>query len=216
MLIGICGGIGCGKSVVSRVLRSLGYPVYDCDSEAKRIMEYSAAIKERIRDEISADVTDGESAPDRRLLAEIVFNDEKARERLNVIVHHAVKVDLEQWIGSDVADAPVGPVGADCSDGEDGGDGRRLYFVEAAVLAESGLAEICDRIWKVDAGEEVRIMRVMQRDGCSAEEVRKRIISQHREVELLMRFKGKTSIIVNDDNHSVISQTEILIRELNV
>lgn len=191
MLTGICGGIGSGKSVVSRVLRNMGYQVYDCDSEARRLMETSAEIKMRIRDEISPEVTDGVRIPDRNLLAKIVFDDEEARQKLNSIVHSEVREDLKRCIGGL----------------EPGTD----FFVEAAVLAESGLADICDRIWKVTADLKVRELRVMQRDGSSSTEVHKRILSQTAEEEKLKLYAGKTSVIINDDNHSVLRQIESLL-----
>ncbi|MDE6436166.1 MAG: dephospho-CoA kinase, partial [Muribaculaceae bacterium] len=92
-LIAITGGIGSGKSVVSRVLRAMGYPVYDCDSQAKAIMDADAEIHRRLCSEIDAAVvTDG--VIDRKRLAEIVFNDKAKLAVLNAIVHSAVKAHL--------------------------------------------------------------------------------------------------------------------------
>lgn len=190
MLIGICGGIGSGKSVVSRLLRGNGYRVYDCDTEARRLMETSAEIKRRIRDEISPDVTDGVSAPNRKLLAEIVFNNEKARIKLNAITHGALADDIKGVV------AALRP-------GE-------ILFVEAAVLAESGLAEICDRIWRVEANLGERIRRIVNRDKCSARHAEQRMLSQRTEEGLLKKYVDKTDLIHNDDRHSVMARVEQL------
>ncbi len=187
VLIGICGGIGSGKSVVSRMLREMGYEVYDCDSEARRLMESSGEIKHRICTEISAEVTDGHSIPDRKLLGEIVFADEAKRQLLNSIVHGAVRADLQLWTASRTGNhAPI--------------------FVEAAVLAESGLAELCDAIWQVVTPTAERVARVIERDGCTAADAQRRIASQVREAELLKAHRSSIVEILNDADHSLLRQ----------
>lgn len=185
MIIGICGGIGSGKSVVSRILRLQGKNVYDCDSEAKRIMDNDSGIKSRISCEISAEVTDGFKTPDRRVLAEIVFNNEQARKTLNSIVHSAVVNDVRSR-------------------------SRNLLFVEAAILAESGLADICDRIWRIVAPFDIRLNNIIQRDKSNREEAMKRIKSQSEEERLLDNYLEKTDFILNDSDHSLIEQIQKL------
>lgn len=191
-LIGIAGGIGSGKSVVSRILRCMGQKVYDCDLRAKILMNTSTEIKCAIRDEISAEVTDGISEPDRKLLAEIVFGNEKSRLILNRIVHRAVREDLKQVTGSLE---------------------HKCLFVEAAILAESGLAEMCDSIWKVENSSAERIERVMKRDGIDRQRVLNRIRSQENEAALLRNYSFKTIVIYNDSDHSLISQISELTQE---
>lgn len=191
MLIGISGGIGSGKSVVSRILRLKGMTVYDCDSEAKRLMADSHKIKERIRDEISPQVTDGERIPDRALLAEIIFNDETARKKLNTIVHGAVRDDILKRIATE-----------------------RILWVEAAILAESGLAEFCDRIWKIVTPTDLRISNVVSRDGCSVEHAFKRLRSQESEQHLLIKYENKTDMIFNNSQSSLLFQIEELLRDV--
>ena len=182
-LIGICGGIGSGKSVVSRMLRMMGYTVYDCDTEARRLMESDRCIKERIRDEISAEVTDGDSAPRRELLASIVFADENMRRRLNTIVHGAVCADVARESAS-----------------------RPILFVEAAILAESGLAAMCDSIWLVEADEADRMRRVLRRDGCSEAQFRSRMESQRRESELLTLHSERIHTLRNYGGESLLME----------
>lgn len=192
-VVGICGGIGSGKSVVSRLLRLGGYPVYDCDSEARRLMAESPVIKRRIRDEISAEVTDGESLPRRDLLARIVFSDDAMRKRLNAIVHGAVRKDF-----LDFARRHQGAV-----------------FVEAAILAESGLADICRMIWRVESDPEQRLKRVIRRDGCSESQTRARMEAQRHEETLLRRYADKTSVLTNDAAHSLMRQIDTLLECFN-
>lgn len=189
MIIGIGGGIGSGKSVVSRILRELGYDVYDCDMEARRIMNESSYIKRRIRDEISPDVTDGDRIPDRKRLADIVFSNEDARKRLNSIVHGAVRKDIMERCG-------------------------RLMWVEAAILAESGIADMCDEIWSVEAPFEMRVRRITARDRCMRRQALRRVASQSEEERLLQRYSKIVRVIHNDSRHSLIEQVELLLRKL--
>lgn len=164
--------------------------VYDCDSEAKKLMEADEGIKSRIREEISPDVTDGRSEINRTILASIVFKDEGKRRVLNSIVHGAVRENLKARFDSCRAD---------------------VMFVESAIMAESGLAEMCHSIWIVDADRNVRISRVMNREHCDAAAVESRMSSQQKEQELLKEYSGKCRIIVNDDSRSLLNQLEELI-----
>ncbi|MDE5551650.1 MAG: dephospho-CoA kinase [Muribaculaceae bacterium] len=191
-IIGITGGIGSGKSVVSRILRLYGYEVSDCDSRAKSLMDNSARIKERIASEISTDAVNEDGTIDRPLLAEIVFKDEQMRIRLNKIVHSSVREDISALRKS----MPE----------------EKMLFVEAAIMAESGLAELCDEIWIVDTlDEDLRVARVMERNGCDAGSVRARIDSQQREADMLFHFREKTQIIINDDIEPLLPQINELL-----
>lgn len=191
-LIGIAGGIGSGKSVVSRILRCMGFEVYDCDFRAKLLMNSSSEIKRAICDEISSEVTDGIAVPDRKLLAEIVFCNEELRQILNRIVHKVVRDDLER-VRNSVK--------------------KKRLFVEAAILAESGLADMCDSIWAVENSDGERIERVMKRDGIDRQRVLNRMRSQEKESALLRDYSFKTVVIHNDSDHSLISQISELTQE---
>lgn len=158
-IVAITGGIGAGKSVVSRVLRALGYPVYDSDSRAKALMDSDAAIKERLAVEIAREVICGD-AIDRAALARIVFADSVKLAKLNAIVHEAVRLDIAGWVSRQSASR---------------------VFVETAILYQSGLNRMVDAEWRVTAPEVLRIERVMARNGLSADAVRARIESQRFE-----------------------------------
>lgn len=190
-LIGLAGGIGSGKSVISRILRQKGYQVYDCDTRARYLMENSQIIKSRIRDEISADVTDGSLPIDRRCLAEIVFHDKKMLKCLNAIVHGVVRDDVRRTVESTL---------------------EKILFVEAAVMAQSGLADICDEIWIVEAPVQQRIERVMARDSINRDAVDARIKSQEEEAELLSSYGAKLKVVRNDSIHSLLLQLDELLK----
>lgn len=154
-LIAITGGIGAGKSVVSEILRALGYEVYDCDSRAKKNMDESLPIKQAIAEEICRDAITAGWDIDRKRLAEAVFADADKLERLNALVHEAVRNDIRQW-----------------------SRGRDLAFVETAILYQSGLDAMADAVWEVDAPVGLRIDRVMERSGLSRRQVESRIDAQ--------------------------------------
>ena len=159
-LIAITGGIGSGKSVVSEILRVMGYAVYDCDAEAKRIMDTDLSIISAIATDIAASAIRTDGSIDRAELARIVFSDAEALRRLNSIVHEAVRRHLSQWSATPTS-APM-PV----------------KFVETAILYQSGLDRMVDEVWDVTAPEELRINRVMQRNGLSRHEVESRMAAQ--------------------------------------
>lgn len=93
-LIGITGGIGSGKSVVARICKMSGYQVYDCDSQAKRIMDESDSLKTDISKITGYNIFNVYGEIDRKLLAEVIFNDKKIRSSINSLVHGYVRDDI--------------------------------------------------------------------------------------------------------------------------
>ena len=156
--IGLTGGIGSGKSVVSNVLRTLGYEVYDCDLRARAIMEGDEALKKRLADAFGNDIINEDGTLNRQALGAIVFNDPEKLEALNAMVHGAVKDDIVAWR-------------TDHSK-------RTRLFIETAILYQSGLDKMVDDIWEVTAPEEIRIARVIARNNLTAAQVRARIAAQ--------------------------------------
>ncbi len=191
LLVAITGGIGSGKSVVCRILRTLGYPVYDCDSRAKALMDADDTIKRRLTEEIdSLCVVDG--AIDRRRLAAVVFEDAEKLALLNSMVHSAVRDDIAAWVGEQE---------------------RNITFVETAILYESGLNTMVDAEWRVESPLELRIARTMKRSAMSRSEVEKRIAAQNIDAPAgvipVRRFD-----IYNDETQALLPQIEALITTL--
>jgi dephospho-CoA kinase len=198
----ITGGIGTGKSVVSEILRTMGYPVYDCDSRAKHLMDSDENIKNEIAAQICRDAIDSEGHIDRRRLSEVVFADAEMLRRLNAIVHGAVRNDFIAWTEATDAD---------------------MVWVETAILYESGFDRLVNAIWEVTAPEHLRIRRVMRRNALTADQVRARIRAQHRPTEQSQSNSHHTeqsnvnadykrvSIIVNDEVQPMLPQILSLI-----
>lgn len=190
-MIAVCGGIGSGKSVVCRILRCMGYPVYDCDSRAKQLMDASDDIRRVIAEDIAADAIDSEGHIDRRCLAAAVFGDAAKLEILNRAVHGCVLDDLECWRREQQGTA----------------------FVETAILYQSGLNRMVDEVWEVTAPEAVRVCRVMQRNSMTEAQVIERIEAQRyqpdaEEVHACVRE------IVNDGSSALLPQIGRLLRGL--
>lgn len=187
-LIGITGGIGTGKSVVSRILRLKGFPVYDCDSRARMLMEESEEIVMSLRCRYGSECILPEGKLNRYLIASKVFATEEERLWLNSLVHAEVRRDLEIWKRS----VPQG-----------------ICFVESAIMVSSHLDIMCDEIWLVSAREDLRIERALERDGISRDNLMLRMESQRFEFDMLP--KDKIRRIDNDGAESLLSQITELI-----
>ncbi len=154
-IIGLTGGIGSGKTTIAKYFESLGVPVYIADDQAKKILVTDAApsIKKVFGEEV---FTDG--IPDRKKLSAVVFNNAEKLQQLNSIIHPAVKKNFEQWTKSH--------------------KGKKFVIKEAAILFESGSYKDCDAVILVTAPKQVRLKRVMERDGADEQDILKRMQAQ--------------------------------------
>jgi len=182
MKIGITGGIGSGKSYVSKIFGALGVPCYDADMEAKRLMNNDLHIREALVKAFGPQVYGLDGLIDRAYLSALVFRDREKLDLLNGIVHPAVIRHAEDW-----AEAQTHP----------------YSLKEAALLFESGSYRLLDRTILVSAPEEERIRRVMQRDGATKAEVVRRIEKQMPEEE---KAKLADFVIVNDGQTPLLPQ----------
>lgn len=185
-MILIAGGIGSGKSVVCKTLTAMGYEVYDCDSRARQLMESDDDIKVELRRQIHSGAVDADGHINRRLIAGIVFDQPDKLQLLNTIVHHAVRKDIRREMTHNPG-----------------------LFVETAIPVSSRLDHMADQIWQVTAPIEIRIDRVMQRNGLSAADVTKRIEAQAAET-----VAGATAI-VNDGIMAVLPQLHRLLNSMH-
>lgn len=179
--IGITGGIGSGKSIVSSIFKVLGIPVFDADTYAKHIMQTDDELKAAVI-ELFGEGSYQHGQLNRKYIAEIVFKDPTQLEKLNALVHPATIKAGEEWAARQ-----------NCP----------YTIKEAALFFESGSAEGMDYIIGVYAPQHIRINRVMQRDGVSREEVLNRMKRQIQE-EVKMRLCDY--VIVNDDQRLLIPQ----------
>ncbi|MBP3474416.1 MAG: dephospho-CoA kinase [Alistipes sp.] len=163
--VGITGGIGSGKSTVCRLFEQNGIAVYDSDARAKALMAEDATLREQLVEAFGAECYN-EQGLNRAYLAGRVFGDEAELQRLNGIVHPAVKEDFRRW-----ADAQ-----------------RGAYVVlESAILFESGFDTQVNTTLAVMAPMEERLRRTVERDGVDREAVRRRMEHQLSDDELHAR-----------------------------
>lgn len=188
--IAIIGGIGSGKSVVSRLFRLMNIPVYDCDSEAKRLMNTSAALRSELIKAIDERVYQADGVIDRAYLASFMFGNAQHVALVNSIVHPAVRADFKQWAANTQAS---------------------IVAVETAILFESGLDADVDSIVLVSAPIETRISRAILRDHSNEQAIRQRMKSQMSDTELVTRANH---IILNDDTTSLIVQVKQVIQKI--
>lgn len=190
-IIGITGGIGSGKSVVSRLLRLMDVPVYDCDSEARRLMCESVVIREALLGTVGGDVYDASGVLNRAYLASYMFGNAERVAQVNRIVHPVVRADFKAWTKQF-----AGPVVA----------------VESAILFDAGMEADVDAVWVVHAAEDVRLLRAVSRDDSNVDAVRRRMQCQMSGQEYVDRADR---VVCNDGSCSLIQQVGRLLGEIS-
>ena len=188
-IIGLTGGIGSGKSTMAAYFASLGVPVYIADEEAKKILYLPDAVNE-VREAFGEDVfTNG--LPDRAKLAGVVFNSPEKLTVLNNIIHPKVRQHFAEWLKLHKS--------------------QNFVIKEAAILFESGSYKDCDHIILVTAPKELRIQRVMKRDGVTAAQVKERMSHQWEEEK---KMELSDYIIENIDLETAKNKAHSIFLEL--
>jgi dephospho-CoA kinase len=186
MIIGLTGGIGSGKSVISNQLRQMGYSVYDTDSEAKRLIMEDVHVREQIEHLFGKDVYRN-GVYQTAMVAQQVFANPSLLARLNAIVHPAVHQDIIRWVSKQ--NSPSFKKGKEVS----------LLFIECAILYQAGIDQFCDKVVAVTAPEQVRLERVIARDHSDKERVHARMRVQDVDKDMLC-----ADIILNNDGRTPI------------
>jgi len=194
-VLGITGGIGSGKSYVSALLRQhFGIPVYDCDAEAKRLTATDPEIRRKLIRLVGSEVFDGQTL-NKQVLADYLFSDSEHASKVNAIIHPAVLRDFEEWAQGSLS--PRGEVW------------RGAVGLESAILFESGFNKFVDKVLFVDAPEEVRLHRAMQRDTATEEQVRARMKMQHPEL-----YRQQADFVIDNtatDDTRLLEQLKMVI-----
>ena len=180
--IGITGGIGSGKSVVSKLLRAMSIPVYLSDDEAKRLTATDETIRKELTALLGDELYQG-NVLNKSLLAGYLFASPENAARVNAIIHPVVKQDFRRWCKENASSF--------------------ILAMESAILIEAGFAPEVDAVVMVYAPKEVRIRRAMKRDGASRKQIEQRI--QNQMDDEAKRAKADYTII-NDDKTPLIPQ----------
>lgn len=197
--LGITGGIGSGKSVVSRILRTLGIPVFDCDAESKRLCVVHPGIREQLIALVGPEVylppifnyqlsITNYQLPiinyqlNKPLLSEYLFASAEHVRQVNAIIHPAVRDAFVHWADK---------------------QSSRLVGIESAILFEAGFDDVVDSVVMVAAPLELRVKRAMQRDGAPKSAIEERIRQQMPDEEKQSRSQF---VLVNDGKTALIPQ----------
>ena len=183
--VGITGGIGSGKTTVCHIFESLGIPVYVADYWAKWLIMNDPEVKQAITGLFGPEAYLPDGAYNRALVSGIVFHDPEKLAALNAAVHPAVERHARAWHEAQAQ------------------QGVPYTLKEAALLVENRSYQLLDRLIVVTAPEDLRIRRVMQRDGISEAAVRARMKNQLPEAE---KVQVADFVIVNDGAQSLVQQ----------
>lgn len=179
--IGLTGGIGSGKTTVSRVFELLGIPVYNSDNNAKKLINSNNELIDLYKRLFGEDVYDGGELNTTKV-AEIIFSNKDVLKEVEEKVHRAVRDDFIKWQNR---------------------QNKNLVMNEAAILFESGGNITMDAVITVYAPEELRIQRVMERDGVTKEQVKSRISKQWSDD---LKIQKSQYVIYADEKSMVIPQ----------
>lgn len=185
MNIGLTGGIATGKSTVSRLLAERGAAIIDADVIAREIMEPGHPVLAAVSERFGPGVLNADGTLNRKKLGEIVFSNPEERKALEALTHPAIRAEMKQRMEELEAADP-----------------HRLVVADIALLYESGLDPLYERIMVVYVPREVQLTRLMLRDGLSKEAAEQRINAQ-MDIEIK---KERADILI--DNSGGLEETK--------
>ena len=180
LLVGITGGIGSGKSLISNIFKVFNVPVYDADTRAKWLMVNDSELKSQIMESFGSESYENGNL-NRQYLATRVFSDQNKVKQINALVHPAVAKDFESWVNEN--------------------NGKKYLLKEAALLIESGSYQHIDSLITVYASEEVRIKRVLERDPQRTKEQVQAIIQKQISEE---ERQDKADFVINNEGYDLV------------
>ena len=185
MKVGITGGIGSGKSYVCRVLKEQGIEVFDCDSEAKRLMRNSPELRQQLTALIGPETYTPEGILNKAAVAKFLLASPSNAKAIDTIVHPAVFDAFRQ---------------------------SGLDYMESAIIFESGAYKLVDKVVCVIAPKETRITRVMERDHISREQVLQWMNRQLNQKEMIRK---SDYVIINDGELDLDKQISKIVKQCN-
>ena len=191
--LAVTGGIGSGKSHICRLLSARGLPVFYCDDEAKRLIRQDSEIRRRLTALIGPEVYDKDGRLVKPVLAAWICGSKAQAAQIDAIVHPRVAEVFDQWV-SDHAEAAV-------------------VVMECALLYESGFDRLVDEVVAVSVPEELRLQRVVDRDGVTTEKARAWMALQLPEAEKLCRADY---VVRNDDDAHLQADLALLYTKLSL
>ena len=193
-VLGMCGGSGAGKGYVCGLFAARGVPSIDTDSVYREMTKGPSPCMKELAEAFGSGILCRDGSLDRRAMASIVFapNGEADLKRLNAITHKYIKTETEKAITQYRA------------------EGRLAVIVDAPALFESGFDRLCDAVIGVFAPRELRIARIIQRDGITREQAEARLAKQIPDEVLMPRC----DYCVSNGGEDVESQVDRILSEI--
>lgn len=172
----------------------MGYSVYDCDREARRLMLTDPTLRQQLTDHFGAATYPSDGTLNKPYLAKEIFSNPDRLAEMNALVHPAVARDIVQRQAALKADYPI----------------HATLFVETAIYFESGFSHLiqADSVWCIAAPLELRIARVLARDHTTRTAIQARIDSQMSQEQ---KMALSDAVLWNDNEHSIIEQLNHLL-----
>lgn len=190
MIIGLTGSIASGKSTVSNMLKEKGYPIVDADEIARLVVKPGNPTLLEIQQQFGSEFIREDGSLNRERLGEWIFTHPAEREKLNGIIHPAIRKEMirqkEKWIT----------------------EGASTIIMDIPLLFESKLESFVEKILVVSVTPEVQLRRLMERNVLSEEEAKKRILSQ---IPVADKEKRADAVI---HNNSTIEETKCQLNAL--
>ncbi|MBB4824231.1 dephospho-CoA kinase [Sporosarcina luteola] len=184
MIIGLTGSIASGKSTVAAMLRDKGYPIVDADEISKQVVEPGSPVLDEIIEAFGETIVLENGHLNRAKLGDLIFNNIERRQKLNGIIHPAVRKEMlrqrEEWVAK----------------------GASTVIMDIPLLFESRLQPFVDRILVVSVERELQKSRLMERNGFSEEEAESRISSQ---LSMELKERGADAVL---NNNGTLEATE--------
>jgi len=189
------GGIGSGKSYVIKIFSALGIPAYVADDRVKELYEIDSVLVDKLMALLGNDIVVN-GVLQKQVMAKKIFSDKMLLAKVNDIVHPRVLEDFYQWRETRQ------------------NEGKDMIIYESAIFLETPrFWEVADKVIVVVAPEDVRIKRVMKRDGVDAEQVKQRIKNQWNDT---MRLSMADYTIHADGKRAVLPQVLRIIESVKV
>lgn len=177
MIIGLTGSIASGKSTVSAMLKQKGFPIVDADEIARLVVEPGTDVMKAIRKTFGESLVQEDGSLNREKLGNRIFNDKAEREKLNAIIHPAIRAEMhrqkDEWIAG----------------------GANTVIMDIPLLFEGGLQHFVEKIIVVSVTPEIQKQRLMSRNGLTEEEALTRIASQ---IPVQKKEAGADAVIFNN------------------
>lgn len=182
--VGLTGGIGSGKSIVAKIFSLLGIPIYDADTEAKKLMATDNELMVDIKQAFGEEAYNKDGDLNRVYLSQQVFNNSEKTVLLNSLVHPRVGNHYQEWVEQHA---------------------KSSYIIkEAALIYESGSYKQLDKVITVFAPKALRIARTLKRDPQRTREDAEAIID--KQWDDAIKMERADHVIFNDDSQLVIPQ----------